>query len=272
MADSESIPRLDGAILQSVVVVDRIVRTEAKPFQSVSLPGHLVHVVTAGRVEQRSAGVVETIGAGDSVWYYENELIEGRILETPWTFYTVNFVAPTLAPPARRQRVRPFGDRVIDRMDSLLQIWRETDAPATARHMRIHSLLLEILVELLPESSAGHRIDSPTELWWEIESTLRADLSCPIDLRHLQRLSGRSQRSIIRACHAAVGMSPMKRVKQIRLSYAQGLVLHSELPMTEIALRVGYGRVQEFSRDYRKHFGITPTQDRRSGPRYRNSD
>jgi transcriptional regulator GlxA family with amidase domain len=54
----------------------------------------------------------------------------------------------------------------------------------------------------------------------------------------------------------------MKRLKQIRLSLARGLVLYSDLNMTEIALRVGYGRVHEFSRDYRKAYGRPPTAER----------
>lgn len=61
----------------------------------------------------------------------------------------------------------------------------------------------------------------------------------------------------------------MRRVKRLRLSYARGLVLYSPLSLTDIALRVGYGRVQELSRDYRQHFGITPREDRQRGPDYR---
>jgi transcriptional regulator GlxA family with amidase domain len=60
----------------------------------------------------------------------------------------------------------------------------------------------------------------------------------------------------------------MKRVKELRMSYARGLVLYSQMSMTEIALRVGYGRVQELSRDYHRRFGRTPREDRRAGPDY----
>jgi transcriptional regulator GlxA family with amidase domain len=54
----------------------------------------------------------------------------------------------------------------------------------------------------------------------------------------------------------------MKRVKQIRLSMAWGLVMFSDLKMTDIAQRVGYGRLHEFSRDYRRQFGRSPLHDR----------
>jgi transcriptional regulator GlxA family with amidase domain len=48
------------------------------------------------------------------------------------------------------------------------------------------------------------------------------------------------------------------------MSLARGLVRHSELGIGEIARQVGYSRVHEFSRDYRKHFALAPTADRRA--------
>ncbi len=269
MPDDQTVPPLDGAVITGVRLVDQITRPERRGFRSVSLPGHLLHVVTDGRVELRASGVREVFGPGESVWYYENETVNGRILDAPWTFYTVNFTAPALAPPSPGERVKPVGPLLIERMESLLQTWRDVTAAPTLRHLRIHALLLEVLLEVLPEQAHAHRVDEPTLLWWTIEEKLRADLSQPIDLRLLQRLSGRSQRSIIRACHLAVGTSPIKRIRQLRLSYARGLVQLSKLPMTDIALQVGYGRVQEFSRDYHKHLGVTPTEDRKTGPSYR---
>ncbi|MCP4784694.1 MAG: helix-turn-helix domain-containing protein [Fuerstiella sp.] len=272
MTNEDTIPQLDGAIVRSVVLIDQITRTEKSSFQSTSLPGHLIHIVTAGHIEQQSGGVKQHVGPGDAVWYHENESIAGRITHSPCTFYTVNFIAPTLSPPPLDQRVKPVGRRIPEQVELLLQAWRDTSSPPTFRHIRIHALLLDILFELIPDTVAVHHIDSPTRLWWDIETKVRANLSQPIDLACLAKLGRRSQRSIIRACHAAVGLAPMKRIKVLRLSYAQGLVLHSQRSMTDVALSVGYGRVQEFSRDYRRRFGITPTEDRKAGPRYRQLD
>jgi transcriptional regulator GlxA family with amidase domain len=151
----------------------------------------------------------------------------------------------------------------------LLETWRDVSGPPMARHLRSHALLLEILLELLCESEQSLRVDSPTRLWWNIESRLRSDLSQPISMTLLQKMVRRSPQNIIRACRLAVGTSPMKRIKHVRLNYARGLVQYSKLSMSEIAYRVGYCRVQEFSRDYHRHFGVVPTEDRRRGPRYR---
>jgi transcriptional regulator GlxA family with amidase domain len=122
---------------------------------------------------------------------------------------------------------------------------------------------------VLPLDAQWHRSDRQSQHWWEIEAKIREDLSRAIDMQWLQTAGGCSERSIGRACKLATGMPPMKRVKELRLSYARGLVQYSQRSMTEIALEVGYRRVQELSRDYRHRFGVTPRQDRSTEPEYK---
>ncbi len=260
---------LEGTLIHGVTLVDRLTRPDAGEFAGVSLPDHLIHVVVEGRVEQRASGLSEQYGAGDAVWYHENESVQGRILEAPWTFYTINFAAPALPPPAIDQRVRAVGPGLREQAEQLLVAWRDVAVPPMVRQMRVHARLLDVLAALTELDGRQHRVDDQTQLWWEIEARLRADLSVRIDLASLQRTSGHSHRAICRACHLAVGVSPIKRVKELRLSYARGLVQHSTESISEIAYRVGYGRVQEFSRDFRRRYGATPTAIRRAGPDYR---
>lgn len=100
------------------------------------------------------------------------------------------------------------------------------------------------------------------KLWWEVEAWARQRIDRPVTLDDLCSHSGRSPNTLARACREAVGLATMKRLKQIRLSLARGLVLYSDLNMTEIAARIGYARVHEFSRDYRKTYGRPPTAER----------
>jgi len=262
-------PPIEGGLIQGVILVDHLVRPAISTYQAPSLPGHLMHFVTEGEVEQEINGQRQHLVPGSAVWYYENEIVRGRILKAPWSYYTVNFSAARLPPPPFEQRVWQAGAATGRHFQILLDAWRKTNVPPIRRHMRVLSLLFNLLLEALPSTSFTHRVDTGTHLWWEIESKLRENLSQPIDLQYLQSLAQRSRHSIVRACQLAVGVSPMKRVKEIRLSYARGLVLHSRLPITEIAMRVGYSRVQELSRDYNRRYGTTPTDDRQSGPDYR---
>jgi AraC-like DNA-binding protein len=269
MKNRAKYPPIEGGLIQSVVLVDRLVRPDLRTICAPSLPGHLLHYVVEGEVEQHVSGQTQRLVPGTAVWYYENEAVEGRILKAPWIYYTVNFYASRLPPPPFERRVWPASEAVETRFQTLLEAWRDVRVAPAVRHMLVHARLLELLLEAAPAFGPVRCVDAGTHLWWDIEAKVREDLSRPIDLQFLQSVTGRSRHSIIRACHLAVGMSPMKRVKEIRLSYARGLVLYSRLPMTEIAFRVGYGRTQELSRDYRVKYGITPTDDRQAGPDYR---
>lgn len=270
MEHNPEFPPIEGGLIQSVLLVDKLVRSVASNYRAPSLPGHLIHCVVAGEADQDVSGRRQKLVPGTIVWYHENEMVTGNIIKSPWVYFTVNFVAIRLPPPPFDQRVWQVDAAVSDRFEELLSTWRDLSVPPIRRHMRVLSQLLALLAEMAPATASSHRADTETHLWWDIEGKLREDLSRPIDLRLMQSLSGRSRQAIIRTCHSAVGMPPIKRVKEIRLSYARGMVLYSRQNMTEIALAVGYSRVQELSRDYHKRYGVTPTEDRAAGSDYRN--
>lgn len=269
-SESQTYPPLEGPVIQRVALVDRLSRPEPARYQAASLPGHLLHVVLEGKVRQTTGGRVQHLSPGCTVWYFENEPIEGEILRTPWTFFTVNFEAPTLAPPPEHLRVRHVKFSTISKFERLYEAWKDTKRSRTLRHIRAHAILLDLLLDLMPAGGASHRLDAPTRPWWSLEAKLRCKLDQAIDLQMMQALSGQSQRCIVEACELATGSSPMKRVKELRLSYARGLIQHSSLTISEIAYRVGYSRVQELSRDYHERFGLTSRKDRAQGSTYRN--
>jgi AraC-like DNA-binding protein len=262
------IPPLEGSIVQTVVLVDRITRSQTGHFQSTSLPGHLLHYVSEGEVKQTVCGQMQYLRPGNVVWYGENDPIQGHVLRTPWTFFTVNFLAPRLPPPPYEERVWPVGRRVPEMFQTLWESWEDEESPPAIRHLRVFKLLMELLIEVLPARLQMHRSSLPTKLWWEIEAKIREDLSQPFCLESLEKISHRSRIAITQACKLATGVSPMKRLKELRLSYARSLVLYSKMSMTEIACWAGYGRAQEFSRDYHRHFGASPKRDRVVGPNY----
>jgi AraC-like DNA-binding protein len=262
-------PAVEGVLIESVILVDQLTRSGPSRYVGTTLPGHLLHVVTEGEVIQEIGGRRYRLEPGTAIWYYEDETVYGQVLSPTWSFYTVSFRARRLAPPPFEHRVWPTTARAIELSQSLLEAWRDLTVSALTRQLRVLALMTQLLLELLPSSFHADCTDARTDLWWDIEGRVREDLSRPIDMRWLQQISGRSQRSIIRACQLAVASPPMKRIKRLRLSYARGLVLYSQLSLTDIAFRVGYSRVQELSRDYRRQFGVTPTEDRRAGPDYR---
>lgn len=256
------------APVECLVLVDEIERSQTGPFQSQSLPGHLVHIVTAGTVSQWAEGRAETFGPGTLVWYHDNEPIRGTILRAPWRFITINFHALAIAPPRDDCRVLRASADTLRHGRELLELWRDRSLSPWDRQLRCYRTLLELLGPILRGTGLETPQQPGAQIWWRIEKRLRSRLEEKHNLATLHRLSGLSVRTIIRACRAATGLPPMKRLREVRLSYAHGLLQHSDLSITEIAFRIGYARSQEFSRDYRKHFGLSPRQHRQRSPSY----
>lgn len=265
----EQAPAIFGSPIQSILLMERLERHDPDwRFQANSLPGHLLHFVLQGRVVQECNGRRCELQPGSLLWYHEDELVRGEVLEAPWIWYSVNFIAPELPPPPFEARLRDYAEgperaAMRARFDALWSASHEVAQPLR-RTLSTHAALYGIVSELLAPEQSLAGIGAPSHLWWQIESEIRKDLSRPLALDEMQRISGKSTATIARSCHAAVGMAPMQRLKQVRLSLARGLVQSSTLSLGEIAAQVGYPRLHEFSRDYRKHFGAPASRERRN--------
>lgn len=60
---------------------------------------------------------------------------------------------------------------------------------------------------------------------------------------------------------SAVGMGPLQCQKRLRLTEARRLMLDEGRNVTEAAFEVGYESLSQFTREYRKMFGSSPTED-----------
>lgn len=249
--------------IESIRSVDQLVYDRSgRHFQATSLPGHLLHLVLSGQVEQNCNGRQQQLRPGCVVWYHEDEWVEGRMIGSPWIYYTVNFTAPTLAPPDFEARLIPDQQHLKDTFAALHETWQQP--PSRQRDFLCQAHLLKLLAAINPNIGQQPSVTPNGRLWWEVETWARQHIERAVTLSDLCRQFHRSANTLARACSEAVGLTPMKRLKQIRLNLARGLVYHSELTMSEIALRVGYSRVHEFSRDYRKTYGLPPSHDRNS--------
>lgn len=248
--------------VESVLLVKKYFRRKIS-FEANSLPGHLIHFVIRGSVEQECNGRRYLLKPGSVVWYHEDELVKGRVLEAPWEFYSVNFIAPTLPPPAFESRLLNPHRRIESEFKALYENWHSASHHLLVRQLRVQSSLLKILAALLDSGgSLGFQMEPAAKLWWFLETEFRKDLKQQFNLENMSKLTGRSRATIARSCQLAVGLPPLKRIKQLRLSLGKGLVKHSKLQITEIADRIGYDRIHDFSRDYRKWFGKSPSSDR----------
>ncbi len=82
--------------------------------------------------------------------------------------------------------------------------------------------------------------------------------------RLAQRL-GVSDRHLRRIFEAALGVSPLQYLQTRRLLTAKQLLTDTPMPVTQVALASGFASVRRFNAAFSGHYGLNPTQLRRSG-------
>lgn len=96
-----------------------------------------------------------------------------------------------------------------------------------------------------------------------VDDYIRSHFHQPISLAELTRIAGISVAQLERYCKRVFHLTPQQLIHKVRLEHAHQL-LHSELPITEVALRCGYTDHSAFSRQFKSLTGFTPRQYRQA--------
>jgi AraC family transcriptional regulator, regulatory protein of adaptative response / DNA-3-methyladenine glycosylase II len=107
---------------------------------------------------------------------------------------------------------------------------------------------------------AVHLLDAP-DLW----PTPAASGEGSATVARLAERLGVSDRHLRRIFEAALGVSPLQYLQTRRLLTAKQLLTDTAMPVTQVALASGFASVRRFNAAFVGHYGLNPTQLRRSG-------
>lgn len=85
----------------------------------------------------------------------------------------------------------------------------------------------------------------------------QANLDTALDVPSLAARVGLSERTFYRRFVAAIGETPAQYIETVRLDAAR-ILLSQELPLKEIARRVGLAPTARFTQVFQRRFGVTP--------------
>lgn len=164
-------------------------------------------------------------------------------------------VAPAPVDPAMRE--------VIGRLLSTL-------CSATASKALGKGVVREVLYHALngPHGEplrALTRTDSHQDRIARTIVNIRENYAHPFSVDDLAREAGMSAPVFHRAFKAITGSSPHQYLKTTRLHRAKGFIIFDGLPVGEAARRVGYDNPAHFSREFKKHFRVSPKAAQSSG-------
>ena len=98
-----------------------------------------------------------------------------------------------------------------------------------------------------------------------LEYVMNQNFQYDLSLSALARLSGRSLSTFKRDFKKYFGTTPAKWLLQKRLSHSKGLILNSNLNVSDISYESGFKNTSHFIRCFKKEYGITPAQLKKEG-------
>jgi AraC family transcriptional regulator len=105
-------------------------------------------------------------------------------------------------------------------------------------------------------ADSGDRL--PASVLREIHDTVESRLSEPLRVRELADVARLSEFHFLRAFKRSTGMSPHQYITERRISRARTLLSTTDVPVAEIAWRVGLINTSHFNAQFRKYTGMTP--------------
>lgn len=89
-----------------------------------------------------------------------------------------------------------------------------------------------------------------------------AFLAKPLLLPELAAAAGVSRQHLIKCFKAQLGTTPARHLWSLRAAHAAELLLHTDLPVAEVAARCGFKTSFHFSRVFKREHGQAPKEYR----------
>ncbi|MGW7052856.1 GlxA family transcriptional regulator [Streptomyces sp. NPDC054887] len=197
-------------------------------------------------------------------------LLDGRRATTHWRFAGLlarSYPTVTVEPDALYLDEGPIvtGAGAAAGADLCLHLIRREHGAALANHIARDMVLpshrdggqAQYLAVPVPEDGEDERLA-------EVLAWARQNLHEPLPVAELARRAAMSKRSFARRFSATTGTTPHSWLRDLRLSSAEELLETTDLPVEEVAHRVGYGSAAVLREQFVRRRGVPPRSYRRS--------
>ena len=134
--------------------------------------------------------------------------------------------------------------------------------PVNPEELRLLLQRLETALLAREQQVISRRESDPAALAESVRVYLQENYGKPVDFSALANSLAVSAPYLSRIFREQTGTSPSKYLTNLRMGQAKKLLLDTNLPVREIAVRVGYPDPFHFSRIFRNTAGMSPAQFR----------
>ncbi|TWG88156.1 AraC-like DNA-binding protein [Cupriavidus gilardii J11] len=171
-------------------------------------------------------------------------------------------IGTSSAPGGVAVRSEPTDAEVADAALRLMRLLDRPEAVPVLHAQRVRELHYWLLM--------GRHGAAIRELGWpegnarrvaRAVAVLREEFTKPLPMERLAAVAGMSPSSFYQHFRAVTSLSPLQFQKQLRLIEARRLMLADGMTASHAAFAVGYESVPQFTREYRRMFGVPPARD-----------
>lgn len=166
------------------------------------------------------------------------------------------------APESRAVNVGRTSVSIVNAARRLMELMAEVDDAELLAPLVIDEILIRLL-----RSPIGPRVaqiglaESSVNGIAKAVSWLRENFSQPIKVEELAELAHMSVSSFHQHFKAITSMTPLQFQKALRLQEARRLMFSTMTDASTASWKVGYQSASQFSREYSRFFGDSPTRD-----------
>ncbi len=229
---------------------------------------HLLYLVDQNRIDFHTEGKTFRMDAGSFVWLAPGIPfgVSGNDLGKPVRLIHLRIGVEDDAGPVPP----PFRMRFLRRTDRILPVMQLLHRSLLASRPKPGAMgrsLLHTLTLLVQED--GRLAPGEDDHWWtperrgRLERYVAMQIERSIPPREIANLFDLSPDYFTRVFRQEFGIPPRKWLHQERLRAAGEMLVESEATISEIADRFGFTDLFQFSRQFRKAMGVSPTAYRR---------
>lgn len=151
-----------------------------------------------------------------------------------------------------------------EHIDSIIKIlWEISNSSSPQSICLCHNLCMTILSTLKASQHNKKVLNIQSNICRKVQTYINENYSQKISVEQLAQHVSTSPFHLSRVYKATTGYTINEYLTRVRIGHAQELLIHTKLPITEIAYAIGYGNHSYFTQLFYKKFHLTPLQFRK---------
>lgn len=211
---------------------------------------------------------------GDVVLFYPNDTYQSTAGASGCKFLFQRFRLYMgsnidLMAPVNLSGIIPMGNRCLEFTGGFLDMYN--NYPHFS--LKLYTLFLSYLTEVIDQARKGgcrhfySDHNTPVRPVCDIHMIveyINSHITEDLSMNLLSTVAGLSEKHFITQFGRAMGVTPGRYIQECRMKYAAQLLAHTDKKLYEIAAIVGYGDAFAFSKTFKKVYGESPANYRKS--------